>query len=166
MMEELLLKVLRKVLRNEALALPQRPRAMATKALESEEVKHLAKHIVKITLWPDISYCKGWEKEIRASLDNLAFKLCRYSNKVNKQRTVEKLWYGPQDIMKRLNEELDDADWAVMDEMEKESDNIVSDPFVGKNGKNFSQVGYTVKQETDKVKGIFFSFWKEGEKIV
>lgn len=147
-------------------SLPQRPRSLATKALESEEIRHLANHIIKITLWPDVGYCKSWKKEIRTSLDNLAFKLCRYSSKKDEKRTIEKLWYGASDINKRLFEELDDAYWYVMDDMNKEVSKIKLDPFVGKSGKNFAQIGYAVKQEKDVNGSISFSLWFKNMKIV
>ena len=165
-MQNLIAALKKLVTPREVFSLPQRPRSMATKALESEEIRHLANHIIKLTLWPEASYCKGWRKEIRTSLDNLAFKLCRYSSKKDEKRTIEKLWYGASDINKRLFEEMDDAYWYVMDDMHKEIPKIKSDPFVGKTGKNFAQIGYLVKQEKDANGSFAFSLWLKDTKIV
>ena len=79
---------------------------------------------------------------------------------------VEKLWYGASDINKRLFEELDDAYWCVMDDMSKEISKIKLDPFVGKSGKNFTQIGYLIKQEKDENGSISFSLWLKNTKIV
>jgi len=52
-----------------------------------------------------------------------------------------------------------------MDDMSKELSKIKLDPFVGKSGKNFTQIGYSVKQEKDE-NGISFSLWLKNTKIV
>lgn len=145
-------------------ALPQRPRALATDALNSEEITHLAKHIIKITLWPDISYKKGWLKEIKASLNNLAFKLCKSSVRKNEMRIIQELWYTPKDIINKLNDTLDDAYWKVIDEMRPTLDKISFDPFGTGTPLNFSEVGYAIKQEKTEG-GITLTLWLKEQKI-
>lgn len=166
-------KVLQKILKDicsntcikKVTALPQRPRSLATDALNSEEIIHLAKHIIKITLWPDISYKKGWLKEIKASLGNLAFKLCRNSIRKDKIHIVQELWYTPKDVMGKLNEVLDDAYWKVIDEMKSKINKISFDPFGLGMPKTFSEVGYTLKQEKTE-DGVVLTLWIKKEKIV
>jgi len=165
-------KILKKILQdicsknysNTVTALPQRPRSLATDALNSEEITHLAKHIIKITLWPDISYKKGWLKEIKASLNNLAFKLCKSSVRKNEMRIIQDLWYTPTDIISKLNDSLDDAYWKVIDEMRPMLDKISFDPFGTGTPLNFSEVGYTIKQEKTEG-GIILTLWLKEQKI-
>lgn len=146
-------------------AMPKRPRSLATDALNSGEVLHLAKHIIKITLWPDISYAKGWLKEIKASLTTLTFKLCSFCHRKGSKRSVQELWYGPSEIMDKLNEILDSAYWAVVEDMPIQFEEVKSDPFVDNGGKNFSEIGYELRQE--KVDdGIVLSLWLQKTKII
>jgi hypothetical protein len=156
---------LKKSLQKKVTALPQRPRSLATDALKSEEVTHLAKHIIKITLWPDISYKKGWLKEIKASLGNLAFKLCKSSVRKDDKRIIQELWYAPKDIMGKLNEVLDDAYWNVIDDMKPLLDEISFDPFGTGTPLDFSEVGYSLKQEITE-SGITLTLWLKKERIV
>lgn len=167
-------KVLQKVLQEisvkkgvfkKVTALPQRPRSLATDALNSEEIMHLAKHIIKITLWPDISYKKGWLKEIKTSLGNLAFKLCKSSIRKDDKRIIQELWYSHKDIMAKLNDALDDAYWKVIDEMKPLIDKISFDPFGTGTPLNFTEVGYSLKQEITE-SGITLTLWLKKEQIV
>lgn len=167
-------KILQKVLRELALrprektitSAPQRPRSLATEALNSEEIMHLAKHIIKITLWPNISYKKGWLKEIKASLDNLAFKLCRSSVRKDGKRFVQDLWYTPSEIVKKLDEVLDDAYWKVIKELQSKVSRIEFDPFGTGNLLTFTEFGYTIKEEKSDEYGITLTLWLGKEKIV
>ena len=147
-------------------ATPQRPRSLATEALASEEISHLAKHIIKITLWPDSSYVVGWKNEIETSLDNLVFKLCRYSTrKKNEDRIVKQLWYSTSDIMERLDTILDDCYWRVIDDMKSMLHQIEYDPFVEDDGHTFSSFGYHLKEEKNENGSLIFVLWLDNEKI-
>jgi len=146
-------------------SMPRRPRSLATDALNSGEVLHLAKHIVKITLWPNIGYAKGWLKEIKASLDTLTFKLCSFCHRKGSKRVVQELWYSPSEIMDKLNEVLDAAYWDVVEDMSKYIEEIKSDPFIDNGGKTFSEIGYEIRQETIDG-GIVLSLWLQQTKIV
>lgn len=167
--QEILIEILQKLAANreqkEVYALPERPRSLATKNLESEEITHLARHIIKITLWSQSSYYTGWMKEIKASLDNLAFKLCRISLRKNKKRIIKSLWYGATDIMNKLNYNLDDAYWDVIDDMDSMIDQIEFDPFIEKEGQNFSTIGFELKEGKDEDSSIYFTLWLNNKRI-
>lgn len=158
-------KIASKAPKKQVVSLPQRPRSLATEALKSDEVKHLAKHIIKITLWPQISYRKHWLKEIRASLNTLTFKLCRFSNLKDQKRYVEELWYGPEYLMRKLNERLDDAYWEVVAEMKSKLKDVAYDPFVSNGGAYFSDIGYAIKAEKDE-KGIVLNLYLKKERVI
>lgn len=152
--------------KKEVYALPERSRGLATKNLNSDEIIHLARHIIKITLWSQSSYHTGWLKEIKSSLGNLAFKLCRFSLRKNRKRIIKNLWYGPKDIMKKLNYNLDDAYWDVIDDMGSMIDQIEFDPFIEKEGQDFSAIGYELKEEKDGDDSIYFTLWLKGKRLV
>jgi hypothetical protein len=150
---------------NVVVGLPKRPREKATKVLESNEIEHLTKHIIKITLWPNSTYFNGWIKEIRTSLNNLAIKLSKYSEKKGSFKYVVELWYGDNELMDRINTEHDDAYWEVVeDEMASEYDTVMDDPF--NRQLDLKDIGYHIKEEQDPNKGVTFSLWLKGKKIV
>jgi hypothetical protein len=161
-----LIKVLKLLTKTEVAAFPERPRRMATNVLESNELMHLAEHIIKIILWPDSPDYNGWLSEIKTSLfTNLSFGLCRFCTKVeNKKRYVSKLWYSAKDIQSRINDLMVDAYWSVEDKME---DNPTApNPFIKVDKTKFQDLGYTIKEEKDPVYGIRFTLWFKGKKLV
>ena len=165
-LQKILLGLSQKIPKRKVSGVPQRPRSLATDALKSEEIMHLAKHIIKMTLWPNISYKKGWLKEIKTSLDNLAFKLCRSSSRKENKRIIQELWYKPSDIMKKLNNVLEDAYWKVIDESKPILNDIEFDPFGTGDLLNFTDVGYALKQEKNEDQSIILTLWLKKDKIV
>ena len=156
--------------RDRTIAAPHRDRKLAVKALESDLVKHLAKHIIKITLWPNLPSYTGWISEIKVGLTELTFKLCRFCvENENDERVVKKLWFGSKDVMRALNEVMDEAYWEVKDDMKKENSgktpHIEYNPFTEKE-QNFSDIGFKVKEENRKADGICFSLWLKDTKIL
>jgi len=149
---------------NQIHAFPERKRKIATDTLNSNEILHLAEHIIKIILWPKSQWTKGWLTEIKASLDNLAFGLSRYTRRIGTKRYVEKLWYSSKTLMEKVNDIHDTAYWNVIKAMEKEIPNIEKDPF--NEYKDLYEIGYTLKEEKDIDKGIIFSLYFKGKKLV
>lgn len=150
------------------LGMPKRPRKLASKALESDEVNHLVKHLIKITLWPESTYMRGWLGEIRTSLDTLAFSLCKFCTRDgDKKRYIKDLWFDTDELMPKLNELLFDNYFEVLDKMESElGAKIEPDPFDKNEGQDFSEIGYTLKTEKAKERGFYFSLWLKGKNIV
>jgi hypothetical protein len=162
---ETLKKLAQERVKKEVYALPTRPRHLATDALNSDEITHLAKHLIKVTLWPNSSYCKGWFKEIKTSLDNLVFKLCRHCIRKNDERIVKELWYDHRNVMKKLNDKLDDAYWKVIEEMKPMLDEIKDDPFQ-EEGNDFSKIGYTLEEEKTENGSIQFQIKLKGKTFI
>ena len=168
-----LIEVLKKMAigkgKSESFAAPQRNRKQAVRALKSDLIKHLAKHIIKITLWPELPSYSGWIKELKACLTELSFKLCRFCvENEEDERVVKKLWFGSKEIMRGLNEVMDEAYWEVKDEIKRENNgktpHIEYNPFTEKE-QNFSDIGFKIKEEKDPVKGIIFTLWLKDTKI-
>jgi len=150
-------------------AAPHRDRKLAVKALESDLVKHLAKHIIKVMLWPNLPSYSGWIVEIKTCLTELAFRLCRFCvENENDERIVKKLWFGSKEIMVALNEIMDEAYWEVKDDMKKENNgktpHIEYNPFTEKD-QNFKDIGFKIKEEKDAAHGIHFSLWLKDIKL-
>lgn len=164
---KILIEALNKIVKGkEVTALPARPRNLAVNALNSDEILHLAKHIIKITLWPNSNYCKGWFKEIKTSLDNLAFKLCRFCVRKNEERVIKELWFGPKEILEKLNERLDEAYWDVMDEMKPMIKDIKLDPFIEDEKNNFTEIGYSISEHQNEHGSIQFQLSLNGKLFV
>lgn len=162
---KILLKALKKIRRKDTMAMPERPRKLATKILDSNEIYHLTKHIIKIILWPDSQDYNKWVSEIKISLfNNLSFGLCRFCIESEpRKRCITKLWFGARDIQKRINEYMVDAYWDVRESIDK--DPKVSNPFTKEDRLRFEDLGYVVKEEKDPVYGIRFGLWYKGKKI-
>lgn len=162
---ETLNELAKKRVKQEVTALPTRPRHLATDALNSDEITHLAKHLIKITLWPSSSYCKGWLKEIKTSLDNLVFKLCRHCVRKDDERIVKELWYSCNDVAEKLNEKLDEAYWKVIDEMKPMLKQIEDDPFQ-EEGNDFTSIGYSLIEEKTENGSIQFQIKLKGKTFI
>jgi hypothetical protein len=146
-------------------AAPKRERSLARKVLDSKEVEHLSKYIIKVTLWPKTQYLNGWLKEIRTSLDNLAFGLSKFSKRIGTKRYIDALWYSATDLFEHVNQIHIDAYWAVIEDMEKDMlESIEYDPF--NEMQDLADIGYQIKETRDPEKGLTFSLWLKDEKIV
>jgi len=167
---EVLKKIATQYPAGRTVAAPHRDRKLAVKALESDLVKHLAKHIIKITLWPKLPAYNGWVEEINTCLTELTFRLCRFCvDDQNDERIIKKLWFGSKELMNHLNEVMDEAYWEVKDDMKKENNgkipHIEYNPFTAKD-QNFSDMGFKIKEEKSSEKGIYFTLWLKSVRIV
>ena len=150
-----------------ALRMLKRPRKLATKALESDEVGYLTKHLIMVTLWPESSNVRGWLGEIRARLDSLAFSLCKFYTQTEGVTYIKDLWFDTDDIMPKVNQLLFDSYFDVMENLEYElGAKIEPDPFDKNEGQDFSEIGYSLRTEKNKDQGFYFSLWLKGERIV
>jgi len=124
----------------------------------------IAEHLIKIALFPKHEATAQWQNSVQAALINILRATANTSLKVrgSPRAYVNYLFKSAKELSERINQEIPDAHWDVLEAMEPDADLLRTDI---EDYNSIEDLGFKVEQYKDQTYGHNYRIIYQGHTI-